>query len=59
MIDSVADCDGGAQHQHGADDKHPCEHDVRIGVSDTAEDRVLLKQALEPAEIDPHCENQQ
>ena len=57
--DGVGDCDGRAKHERCADDKHPCEHDVRIGVSDPAEDRVLLEQTLEPTEIDPHCENQQ
>src|SRR5207245_5567018 len=59
QCDGVGDCDGRAKHERCAEDKHPCEHDVRIGVSDPAEDRVLLEQVLEPTEIDAHCENQQ
>ena len=56
---SVGGCDHRAENERYADDEHPCERDVRIRVSHTAEDRMIVEQSLEPGDIHTHREDQQ
>ena len=40
-----------AQRQRNADKQHADERDVRVGVGDAVEDRVLLEEQIEAADI--------
>jgi hypothetical protein len=54
----VDGCDHRAENERRADDEHPGERDVRVRIGHTPEDRVIVEQSLEPADIHAHGEDQ-
>ncbi len=52
-------CNHRAKSERCADDQHPGDRDVRVRVGHTSKDRMILEQALKPAEIREHREDQQ
>ena len=50
-------CDYRAQNECRADDEHPGECDVRVRVGHTPENRMIVEQSFEPAQIDAHRED--
>ena len=55
----IGGCDYRAENERCADDEHPGDGDVRVRVSHTPKDRVIVEQSLEPPDIGAHREDQQ
>ena len=55
----VDERDQRADAERDRDDEHAGQRDVRFGVGDAREDRVIVEQPLEPPEVDAHREHQQ
>ena len=51
--------DGRTQQQRRTGDQHAGDSDVRIGIGDAVEDRMVLEEQTEAAEIHPHGDDEQ
>ena len=51
--------DYGSQHKRPGDEEQAGERDVRVGVSNSVEDRMVIEQELEAADIHMQCQDEQ